>query len=284
MAIKIKIYFTTYKEEKLLNDTIESFYDNGGEECAEINIINNFGVLKLSKEYPKINILNNLVRPDFSTGHLSRNWNQAIINGFKDLDNPDCDILIHSQNDVIFCKDWLKKLIHIHKEKNIDFFATGNGDCFCSYTVDAIKNIGIWDERFCGIGYQEADYFTRAAFHYHEKVSINDFDHDRIMNPLEISNTKEGFDAYERIGVCYKSNYSAGQTESHKLSGLYGHEPSAQVFKLKFNQQITFSDLHTPRNFALSNMSIYSGLLKNSMLYPYFENKIQNRGHKNYMN
>ncbi len=281
--MKVKIYFVTYKEDSVFKDTLDSFYDNGGSKCFEINVINNFSSILLN--YPKINVYNNVLRPDFSTGHLSRNWNQAIINGFKDLENPDCDILIHAQNDVTFMPDWYDKLINIHNDKKIDFFATGAGDCFCSYTPQAIKNIGIWDERFCGIGYQEADYFTRAAYHSYDTVSINDFGHKRVLNPIAVpKNDIEGFDAYKEIGICYKSTHGQGQNEHHTKSGQVAHEPSHTVFGNKYTYEIGLSNLEIAKEFAINKRSIYTGTLKTSMLYPYFENKIPNRKQKDYIN
>lgn len=279
--MKIKIFFVTYKEEKVLNDSLTSFFDTYEGKVSEINIINNFSSLQIDK-FKNVNILNNVLRPDFSTGHLSRNWNQAILHGFKDINNPDCDLLIHCQNDVIFMDGWVDRLLDIHKKYS--FFATGAGDCFCSYTIDAIKDIGIWDERYCGIGYQEADYFVRAAFHAPNKVSINDFGHRRVLNPIELPvNDIEGFDAYKKIGVCYKSTHGQGQNIHHKLAAEAGHEPSMMVFKNKF-MNIDVSDVSKSANIGINSGTIYSGRLKTSMLYPYFEKNIPNRIHKDYIN
>ena len=191
------------------------------------------------------------MRPDFSTGHLSRNWNQAIIHGFKNLQNPDCDILIHSQNDVKFYKGWLEKIIKLHK--TFDFFATGAGDCFCSYTPDAIRKVGIWDERYCGIGFQEADYFVRSVFHNPNKTCINDYGHNRMHNNLvpKMSNPR-GFDAYEKIKICHMSNWEQGQNEFHKESANMAHSPSKTIFDLKFSA-CSVSDLLSPKQLAKQN-------------------------------
>ena len=65
--MKIKTYIVTYKEENILKDTLDSFIETGGLDlCDEVNIINNFGELKLDKKYDKFTILNNVTRPDFS--------------------------------------------------------------------------------------------------------------------------------------------------------------------------------------------------------------------------
>jgi GT2 family glycosyltransferase len=160
--MKVKQYIVTYNNQIQINNCLESIFsklNNDELSILDIFIINNHSDLNIDVKYlDKITILNNELRPDFSTGHLSRNWNQAIINGFKDLKTPDCDILITNQDDTLFKENYINKLIELHK--NFDLIQFGWGDNFISYTPNAIKQIGLWDERFCYIGYQEADYFS----------------------------------------------------------------------------------------------------------------------------
>jgi len=282
--MRIKIFFVTYQEIDTLNETLNSFNNTCDiSRFAEIVVINNHTNFKLEDKFKdKIKVLHNECRPNFSTGHLSRNWNQAILHGFKSLSNPDCDILIHSQNDVKFFDGWLDRVIKLHE--TFDFFATGAGDCFCSYTPDAIKKVGIWDERYCGIGFQEADYFVRSVYHNPDKTCINDFGHGRVHNNIaHIMSNPRGFDAYEKIQVCHMSNWEQGQNEFHKVSAEVAHDPSKIVFDLKFHGCST-SDLSLVRDLRIKNKTIYSGNLKTSMLYPYFEKDIPNRVEKDYVN
>ena len=164
--MKIKQYIVTYNNSLQINNCLDSIFSKLSKEelsILEIYIINNHSNLEINKEYlDNITILNNNLRPDFSTGHLARNWNQAIINGFQNLNNPDCDIVITNQDDTIFKENYINQIIELHK--NFDLIQFGWGDNFISYTPNAIKRIGLWDERFCNIGYQEADYLLRAAF------------------------------------------------------------------------------------------------------------------------
>ena len=281
----IKIYFVTYREAEVLDETLRSLFDTCDvDKFKEINIINNHSEFQLDPHFAKrINVLHNNLRPDFSTGHLSRNWNQALINGFKDLETPDCDILMHSQNDVKYYDGWLEKVIDLHQQ--YDFFAIGAGDCLCSYTPDAVRKVGIWDERYCGIGFQEADYFVRAAYHNPLKTCITDVGHNRLLNNLVPCMTDpRGFDAYEKAAICHMSNWEEGQNEHHKKAAHYGHSPSMQVFRKKFRPEIEPSELERSIYCAVSDMTIYSGDLPTSMLYPYFESKIPDRHLKNYMN
>ena len=52
MEQRIKIFFVTYKEPTLLNETLESFFETGGGElCNEVTIINNHSDFYLKKEF-----------------------------------------------------------------------------------------------------------------------------------------------------------------------------------------------------------------------------------------
>lgn len=271
---RVKIFFVTYQDSHLLNATLNSFFNTGGGEfCDDVNIINNHSNFQLNQEFTdRVNVIHNNTRPDFSTGHLSRNWNQSIIHGFKDLNNPDCDILITSQNDVDFIDNWTETLLDIHLNKGIQFITNGPGDCFCSYTPDAIKKVGIWDERYCGLGYQEADYFLRSIYHLGEYCSINDFVHGRSFNAIGTNMCDKNYELNPKM------------TEHHVISMNIGHQPSMQVFKMKFAGNLDFGGVNTVVNFKSNGTSLYSGNLKTSMLYPYFENNIPNRHELNYMN
>lgn len=191
--MKIKLYIITYKGHNRLNKTLETLFTSDFiEHDYKVFIINNHTDIRLDEKFKnKVTILHNVLRPDFSNGHLSRNWNQAIINGFQDLNSPDCDILCHAQDDTFFSKDWVKKIQEVHKKYTFAQF--GEGDQLCSYLPEAIKKIGLWDERFCAISLQAADYFARAVIYNKDKSTINDFHHGRLLN-----NYPEDFNVVER--------------------------------------------------------------------------------------
>lgn len=188
--MKIKVYIVTYNNDKVLNDwslntIFSSNYKNLNHD-VQIFVINNHSNINVKDEYKdKITILNNDLRPDFSTGHLARNWNQAIINGFKDPDKPDADIVVCCQNDVKFTKDWLTNLLKLHEKYT--FVNFGQGDAFHSYKIDAIKNIGLWDERFCNICYQEHDYFIRALIYNRDHSTINSPGSKQLHNKVDFN-------------------------------------------------------------------------------------------------
>lgn len=257
--MKIKLYIVTYNRENLLNETLKSIFNSKILFDLDITIINNHSNFKINEDFlSKVNILHNSLRPDFSTGHLSRNWNQAIINGFKDLNNPDCDIVITCQDDTVFETNWLNKLVNYHKYYN--FITQGGGDCFCSYTPEAIKNIGLWDERFCNIGYQEADYFFRAVIYNKQKSSINDELHIRKFNPVG--------------NFIFKSTPDHKYDEAHTKSMEHHTITKALFFKKWGLEPGPWSEKH----FNYTSKS----LIENYIMYPYFEKNILNLSEKNY--
>jgi hypothetical protein len=254
--MKIKQYIVTYDNNKILNRCLKSI--NGVDH--EIIIIDNFGNCKIEDYNLNIRIIKNELRPQFSTGHLSKDWNAGLVNGFKDLNNPDCDIVISCQNDTKFNKNWYSKLIiNLLKYK---YIACGIGDQFQAFTPEAIKNIGLYDERFCNIGFQEADYFLRALIYYSEHSSINDCIHGRTLNLIKskiIEDTECGF---------------ARKETSHMESFIY-HGVSEHFWKLKWDIDHVYwgknNDIH----------SIKPKIL-NYFLYPYFEKDILNLEEKYY--
>ena len=272
--MKIKIYIVTYNNAEDINNNLRMLLDSdlSGHE-VEINVINNHSNLHIKEEYlERINILHNTLRPDFSTGHLSRNWNQAIINGFKDLNEPDCDILIHTQDDVVWSKDWLKHTIEVHKKYT--FFSGQVGDAFCSYTAEGVKNIGLWDERFCNIMYQEFDYFLRALLYNREKSSINSYVYmpvtgerkiDLLLNPIEDIEKK-----FPR-----RPDRNLEREAAHTKSGRWIKQ-SKLLFREKWGIQ-------HPRPVFQDNAKIGKPSVKNFIYYPYFEKDIYELDKKNYV-
>jgi len=174
---KIKIYIVTYNRPKALNKTINKIFNtswniipNNKKEIIVINNHTNFYLTEENKN--RVTVLHNQTRPDYSLGNLSESWNQCLINGFKDLNNPDTEILCTLQDDCHLHQDWFLNLLEMHR--NYDFIFGSLGDNFVSYKANAVKKIGLWDENFCGIQYKEADYCIRALIHLNKKSIIND--------------------------------------------------------------------------------------------------------------
>lgn len=250
----ISIFITTYDNSVDLNNCIRSIQDSDIKSYVyNITVINNNS--KFSCEFTDISVLHNQTRPDFSTGHLSRTWNQCIINGFGDLRNPKCDILITLQDDVILKPNWLS-LILPYMEK-YSFIELGGGDIMCIYSPQSVRDVGLWDERFCNIGYHEGDYFLRQRLYNPNPVSINDYCHNRIHNPIYSSDKRREIDN-EFLSVPIKNSkriYNSDQSVRH-------HFHSLAFFKTKWGN-------FDPENWR--NNTHPTLLIDSYILYPYFE-------------
>ncbi|MBL6679118.1 MAG: hypothetical protein ISQ42_04860 [Flavobacteriaceae bacterium] len=188
--MKIKIFIVTYNNDVVLDKNLEHIYSSDILDYNyEVNIINNYSFIDPKRyKYPNLNILNNVCRPDFSRGFLARNWNQALFNGFKSISKPDCDLLIAMQNDTFVLPDCFKNTLTV--SKSFDFFTTGAGDQYMAWTPSGIKKLGIFDERFCSLACHEGDYFVNAMMIDKERVSINDYHHNRLFNPIKDLNSR----------------------------------------------------------------------------------------------
>lgn len=267
--MKIKQYIVTYNNNAVLNKCLETLiptfekYSKDEYQCFIINNHSNFSIDDKFKNYTIV--LDNNLRPDFSTGHLSRNWNQAIVNGFVDLNNPDCDILITNQNDCEFDGDFIPKLIELHKKYS--FIQFGAGDHFMSYKVDAIKKVGLWDERFCNIGYQEADYFLRQLLLNTNACSINDYKHCRLHNVDDtkiIINTLSGHQRGEKY-----------HTESIKYHGI-----SHNVYKIKWGCDAVYLN---NGEWTYENVKHLHPQINSFIYYPYFEKDVETLREQNFV-
>lgn len=255
--MKIKQFIVTYNNNEILNNCLESLstaFEKYSKDEYEVFIINNHTNFQIDEKFEKyVKVLHNQTRPNFSKGHLSRNWNESIIHGFVDLNNPDCDIVVTNQNDCEFDGDFIPNLIELHKTYN--FIQFGAGDNFVSYTPESIKRVGLWDERFCNIGYQEADYFLRQMLYNKDGCSINDGKHLRNHNTIVNTIIKHTISGHDR------------GDESHLESKKY-HTISEMVYTKKWGE--------TPYNHATNgwnyeNLSIISPKIESFIYYPYFE-------------
>lgn len=180
----IKVFIVTYRRVEILNKTLDRLFnhtDFSSIPNTEVNIINNHSEFSLNKEFEdKVSVIHNNTRPDWDTGNLARNWNEALLHGFKDLNNPDARIVVTMQNDVVLDSNWATNLLKMHQKYT---FITGQlGDNIVSYRPEAVKKIGLWDERFITPANKEADYYIRALIYNKEKSLINDKVHGRMLN------------------------------------------------------------------------------------------------------
>lgn len=246
----INLYIVTFRNHTGLHECLESLQntDVPTNMSLKINVINNHSDFLIDKKFKDINIMHNMLRPDFSTGHLSRSWNQAIIHGFKNLTRPISQIVVACQVDTVFNKEWLKRLVDLHKSYN--FVTAGWGDAFLSFTPDAIRNIGLFDERFCNIVHQECDYFNRALILNKENSSINDFHHGKVLNPFLNSANDDSF--------IFRKNSNTKLTWN---STVECHQHITKFLLSKYEGDPRIWDINNPPKL----------IKKLIMLYPYFE-------------
>ena len=189
----MKIYIVTYKRSDILNDTLKKLFESDFSQAlnTEVNVINNHTEFFLNPEFQeRVKVIHNNTRPDWSNGNLAENWNQALLHGFKDLNKPDSEYVVTMQNDTSVHPEWYSNLMKMHKK--FDFIVGKYGDNLVSYTPEAVKKIGIWDENFFGVQYKEADYWLRALIFNKEKSCINDTLHGIELNnedALELDTT-----------------------------------------------------------------------------------------------
>ena len=85
---KIKIYIITYKRNDVLNELLDNIFTSDISGCnLEVNIINNHSELFIEKYQDKVNVHHNQCRVDWSNGNLAQDYNFALIDGFRDLNN-----------------------------------------------------------------------------------------------------------------------------------------------------------------------------------------------------
>lgn len=265
---KISVYICTYKDEGELKKTLETY---GKSDLTSfdytVKIINNYGKLILNDNFGfDYEVVDNLTRPDFSGGHLARTWNECIIDGFKSVKEPASDIVVCSQNDVNVLPDTFSTLVEAHKKYN--FIQGGIGDAFCSYTIDCIKKVGLWDERYCNIGYQEMDYLTRNWLFNRPGSSILNVLHrgrDDTKSPINRNNVlkKPILDTSRPTGSKRKADFRADTEKYHKYSRkIFVKKWGELFFKLRDSLTVRY-----PQN----------------ILYPYFEKDLGDMSKRGYI-
>jgi len=268
---QFRIFLTTYKQGDLLYHALDSvFKAMEGKYSYEVYIINNYGVLGLPEKYANkvTGVIDNLVRPDFSTGHLPRDWNTCLLYGFQNLKEPVSDIVVCMHGDINLLDGWADYVYDLHMKKHRCFTSFGVGDVFCSYTAEGVRKIGMWDERFCNIGIQEKDYFLRAALWAKDCATVNDRK-SVVHNP-------------EENKVIFHPNLrgiTRGDPEHHRSISF--HPWSRGVFKAKWG-----FDMHALRGpQGVANGTVVPGIpvVHSWLTYPYFEQDIYDLYNKGYV-
>ena len=215
------------------------------------------------------------------------------------MDNPDAEYVVTMQNDTVVDKNWCKNLFGMHKYFN--FIVGRYGDNIVSYTSEAVKKIGIWDENFSGIQYKEADYWIRALIFNKHKSMINDTLHGIELNnqnalSLDVSegrnfkvektfkqkvfggdgilkrkaDDEEHRKIWDTRGGIYK--FHAWEYFKHKWSGTWKKEPEKEGWIKNWSQEF----IDNPPDISKSKIKIL-------FRYIYFEKNIEELKKKNYL-
>lgn len=284
--MKTKLYILTYDNQYHINDNLNSLFASDiDNRYLEINIINNHTNLQISEENKKrlndfgnYKILNNVMQSDWSWGYTTRNWNQSLILGFRSLNNPDCDVVVCAQDDTNYYKDWFKKLQYRHAE-GLEFIACGLGDCFCSYTPEAIKTLGLWDERYSFLNWSEHDYFMRASSWLGYKCAIDD-----QTNPEKNSVCQSHYDFYafnqeKAWGIAWKPAENEIKQSLRGIRQATGDVLGKKLFEMKWG-----THPYDERTKSINNVgNKLVPLIPTFILYPYFEREIPDLQQKGYV-
>jgi hypothetical protein len=261
--MKITIYVITYRNDKILNEWFlaslaSSIYPK---EKVCLQIQNNFSdKVNINDEYkPLINYIHhNTMRLDRSTGHLARDWNHGIMNGFVDLNRPNCDVVMLLQNDTKLEVDWYTKVCNI-MEKNI-FASYGAGDQCMLIRPTCVKKVGMFDERYCNILGQESDYFLRCIWRTPMHTSINDEYHGRVHRPF--------------LDFCptLKTATGSQRREGYHMASVANHPVSSGFWRIKW----PFHDRAWRSTWQMAKEISQNGapFIPMYMMYPYFERAI----------
>ena len=264
--MKIKIFILTWQDAAALNTNLSTLF-TGLVYCPpdvniQVNVINNHTNFTINPDYEHhVKVIHNAAQPDFATAMLARMWNTAIIHGFRDLKNPDADIVVTSQDDTVWSLEWIQKLVNVMAD--YDFYADDAGDMVCAYKPEAIRKVGMWDERF-HYGFGEGDYFLRCIRYHPSYSSINDYAHGRVWNPtLHLAKRPEpNTDRYSE------------QDRAHRFRGL-----SWENFLYKWR----YTEMEGKWSENIEDMVLTTPVIPSTILYPYFEMDVENLKEKGYI-
>ena len=264
--MKIKIFIVTWQDAEALNTNLDTLFEGFNllpeDVDIHVNIINNHTNFLIDPRFEQhVNVIHNRGTPDFATASLARMWNMALIHGFKNLNEPDADIVVTVQDDAVWNYDWISQLLKVMKD--FDFYADDAGDMVCAYTPNAVKKIGMWDERF-HYGFGEGDYYLRAIRYLPEKSSINDHAHGRVWQPsLHLAKRPEPTN----------DRYSE-QNRSFNFRGLSW---ANFLYKWRYMEM----EGTWPEN--IEEMVLTTPVVPATILYPYFEMNVENLKEKGYI-
>lgn len=262
--MKVSMWIVTYQNPEDLHNNLQTLFANSTPDFwnLEVNVINNHSNYKLNScWWGKVTTWHNCMRHDQSLGHLARNWNQALQLGFDSLATPKNDLVICAQDDVLWQPQWQKQVTEAVNTYSL--ITQGVGDAVMVYKPEAVRKIGMWDERFAPSFYHDGDYLLRALMYNKPHSSINDPAHGRVLNPLHTS--------FATVPVANSTRVNAKNLSYGKAALPH------KVWQRKWD----VSPIHwTPE---LMDTPPEGSKCVNYITYPHFEQHVEDLQNKNYL-
>ncbi len=150
----LAVCIVTYNRPKALDQAIRNWRD-ASPANTPIYVISNHSQIDIAPDNRQnVLLFENHLRPDDSSGYLTRSWNQAFLLGFRKHERVIC-----SQDDVAVGPGYVEAL---QDSPPRDIYVAPQGDvCFCLNRT-ALSRVGWFDERFTRIGSHEVDYWFRC--------------------------------------------------------------------------------------------------------------------------
>jgi hypothetical protein len=185
--VKIKLYIVTYRRDDVLNQNLRTLWAGTRHpEWLEVTVISNHPEVQVEPGNlrPNLRVLINHTRHANSWGYLGRDWNFGIIDAFNTWKNPESvDWCVLAQNDVEWLPGWDTWLAGC---KDLDLISQPVGDAVVALNIEAVRRVGLFDERFCTLHFHDIDYLNRAAVALKARASVNDchFGEIAAWNPV----------------------------------------------------------------------------------------------------
>jgi hypothetical protein len=165
----------------------------------------------------------------------------------------------------------------------LEFIACGVGDAFCSYTPNAIKTVGLWDERFSYLNWSEHDYFLRASSWLGYNCAIDDQSNAPSQYKASSDKGTHG-DLYRFNGdkcarIAWKPVENEQKITLRTIRQNLGDQMGVKLFQAKWG--ILPYDV---RSYSMNNVgNKVVPLIYSHINYPYFEKDIPDLQAKGYL-
>jgi hypothetical protein len=174
--ILIRVYIVTYRKDEALNACLSSLWASAKQpEDIAVTVISNWPEVEIAPENQRsaLRVLVNQTRHRNSWGFLARDWNFALVDAFQTWRNePGTQWCVLAQNDIETWVDGWDE--YLRNCTQYDLISQPKGDQVVALNIEAVRTVGLFDERFSTLHFHEFDYFYRAILALGSRASIND--------------------------------------------------------------------------------------------------------------